>query len=68
MREPESPIAKVRNSLSPIVNYFFMIKELETNKEDEEELKKFLEQELNQIQNHSLPRLLELIQDNENWK
>ena len=68
--EPESSIAKVRNQLSPIVNYFAMrrmIDEGNLHPEEEDYLKIIIEEQYQFIQNGNMEKLLSLIKDNSIW-
>jgi hypothetical protein len=75
--DKESPIAKVRNQLSPIVSYFSLMKELRImhsqQKETVEEINKQLELErlveesYQYIQDTNLVKLLQLIRNDNLW-
>jgi len=65
----ETPIAKVRNKMSPICNYFAMIKILSDPKISDMyriELNVLLEQELKQCQ-EILPEIVALLKNDDNW-
>jgi len=70
MRDPEPPIAKVRNKLQPIVTYFYFLKMLD-NKEIEEEkvesIKKMVRETYNHIQTKNMEELLLLIKNDNLW-
>lgn len=69
--EPETSIAKVRNKLSPIVNYFAMRKLLDTNDESiqhcKDDLISLIEEQYKFIQNINMDELLLLIRNDDIW-
>jgi hypothetical protein len=70
-REPETPIARLRNSMQPMVTYFCMRKQLD---EDEtitdgqrDGLRKLAMMSYDQIQGGQLDKMLALLKDDSQW-
>jgi hypothetical protein len=68
--EIEPSIAKIRNKLCPIVNYFEMRKLMDSGKIEEEKkkpLQALIDREYNIIQTSSMSKLLALVRDDSIW-
>lgn len=63
----ESPIARVRNLLSPIVGSFDILNAIKKNPEKEKELMELFRSCL-ETASDSIPALLEIVRDDKNWK